>query len=84
MDIQAGKVGLHSGETGGIVPETFRIARELLNRLDDPTTGMVCKELQAEVPEFKRLEAENLAKQFGEQIYTKYELVEGVKHVNQD
>jgi acetylornithine deacetylase/succinyl-diaminopimelate desuccinylase-like protein len=43
--IEAGKVGYHSGETGGILPETFRIARILLNRLDDPNTGKVCEEL---------------------------------------
>lgn len=45
MQIEAGKIGYHSGETGGIIPETFRIARSLLNRLDDPDTGVVCKEL---------------------------------------
>lgn len=41
MTIEAGKVGYHSGETGGIIPETFRIARSLLNRLDDVETGKV-------------------------------------------
>lgn len=41
MTIEAGKLGYHSGETGGIIPETFRIARTLLNRLDDCDTGKV-------------------------------------------
>jgi acetylornithine deacetylase/succinyl-diaminopimelate desuccinylase-like protein len=45
MTIEAGKVGYHSGETGGVVPETFRIARALLNRLDDPDTGRVTEDL---------------------------------------
>ena len=31
--------GVHSGNASGIVPSTFRIARRLLNRLDDPETG---------------------------------------------
>ncbi len=33
--------GVHSGHASGIVPSSFRIARQLLNRLDDPATGRV-------------------------------------------
>jgi len=50
MTVELGKAAYHSGEVGGIVPETFRIVRQLLNRLDDPVTGEVMKELQMEVP----------------------------------
>jgi hypothetical protein len=45
LSVEAGKQGYHSGECGGIIPETFRIARELLNRLDDPLTGKVIDQL---------------------------------------
>lgn len=45
VTIEAAKVGYHSGETGGIIPETFRIARSLLNRLDDVETGKVTEKL---------------------------------------
>jgi acetylornithine deacetylase/succinyl-diaminopimelate desuccinylase-like protein len=31
--------GVHSGEAGGVVPSSFRIARMLLDRLEDATTG---------------------------------------------
>ena len=31
----------HSGEVGGIVPETFRVVRALLDRVDDTLTGRV-------------------------------------------
>jgi len=41
LTVEAAKGGYHSGEVGGIVPETFRIVRELLSRLDDPKTGEV-------------------------------------------
>jgi acetylornithine deacetylase/succinyl-diaminopimelate desuccinylase-like protein len=41
LTVEAGKVGYHSGECGGIIPETFRIVRALLDRLDDPLTGRV-------------------------------------------
>ena len=32
--------GVHSGDAGGAVPSTFRIARQLLDRIDDSATGM--------------------------------------------
>ena len=43
--VEAAKQGYHSGATGGILPETFRIVREILNRLDDPKTGRVNERL---------------------------------------
>ena len=58
LQVETGLAGYHSGETGGIVPETFRIIRTLLDRLDDPASGRVCEELQEALPEWKRKEAE--------------------------
>lgn len=31
--------GVHSGDGSGIVPETFRVLRVLLDRLEDSNTG---------------------------------------------
>ena len=45
FEVQVGKGGYHSGEVGGIVPETFRIMRTLIDRLDDSENGTPCKEL---------------------------------------
>ena len=45
ITVSAAKGGFHSGLVGGIVPETFRVLRELLDRIDNVKTGMVCKEL---------------------------------------
>jgi len=44
IEISCGSGGFHSGECGGIVPETFRILRTLLDRLDDPKTGKVSQD----------------------------------------
>eukprot|EP01063_Lacrimia_lanifica_P024144 TRINITY_DN32101_c0_g1_i1.p1 TRINITY_DN32101_c0_g1~~TRINITY_DN32101_c0_g1_i1.p1 ORF type:complete len:485 (+),score=177.21 TRINITY_DN32101_c0_g1_i1:64-1518(+) len=44
--------GMHSGLGGGIVPDSFQIARRVLSRLEDQETGEVkCKELHADVPQ---------------------------------
>ena len=36
--------GVHSGEAGGIVPSSFRVIRQLLDRIEDPLTGHVLLE----------------------------------------
>ena len=41
LRVECGITGYHSGEVGGLIPETFRIVRSLLNRLDDVDTGAV-------------------------------------------
>jgi hypothetical protein len=33
--------GVHSGDASGVVPDTFRVARKLLSRLEDETTGKI-------------------------------------------
>ena len=59
MTVEIGKAGYHSGEVGGVVPETMRVVRQLIDRLDDSKTGKVLvEELQVEVPDWKQKEAE--------------------------
>src|SRR5881628_1696324 len=43
--------GVHSGAASGIVPSSFRIARQLLSRLEDERTGeIVPRDFHAEIP----------------------------------
>ena len=43
--------GVHSGFAGGVVPSSFRIARQLLDRIEDPVTGdILLPELRADPP----------------------------------
>jgi len=41
LKVECGITGYHSGEVGGLVPDTFRIIRALLDRVDDVETGAV-------------------------------------------
>jgi acetylornithine deacetylase/succinyl-diaminopimelate desuccinylase-like protein len=84
MTVECGVGGYHSGETGGIVPETFRVVRSLLDRLDDSATGEVCAELQIDAPQWKADEAARLAEQAGNTMYEKYALVEGSQWCHMD
>jgi acetylornithine deacetylase/succinyl-diaminopimelate desuccinylase-like protein len=50
--------GVHSGVASGVVPSTFRIMRQLLDRLEDPLTGRVLiPALHTEIPADRREEA---------------------------
>mmetsp|Transcript_36994 Transcript_36994/g.56695 ORF Transcript_36994/g.56695 Transcript_36994/m.56695 type:complete len:137 (-) Transcript_36994:395-805(-) len=80
VEVSCGLAGYHSGETGGIVPETFRIWRTLLERLDDTKTGHVCKELEVETPEWKDKEAEYLANLQGMGLCNKFPMEDGAKY----
>ena len=43
--------GVHSGDASGAVPSSFRIARQLLSRVEDETTGRILlPDLHAEMP----------------------------------
>jgi acetylornithine deacetylase/succinyl-diaminopimelate desuccinylase-like protein len=51
--------GVHSGMAGGVVPSSFRILRHLLDRVEDSATGaLLLPELQGEIPEERRVQAE--------------------------
>ena len=56
----------HSGSVSGIVPSSFRILRELLDRVEDSTTGEVLvKEMHTDVPEAAVRSTRDIAREFG-------------------
>ena len=51
LTVQVLDEGVHSGDASGVVPDSFRILRNLLSRLEDPATGEIKpKELYVEIP----------------------------------
>lgn len=80
VDIAVLEHGVHSGEAGGVVPETFRILRALLERIEDPRTGEIrLGALRAEVPESVRSAAVALVEALGDPFVGAYPLLEGVR-----
>jgi acetylornithine deacetylase/succinyl-diaminopimelate desuccinylase-like protein len=72
--------GVHSGDASGVVASSFRIARELLARVDDEKTGKVkAKEFQAAIPKERRVQAQRAAKVLGKTIHAKFPFVKGMK-----
>jgi len=65
--------GVHSGDASGVVPSSFRIARKLLDRLEDSTTGRVLPaELHAPIPAERVEQASLAAEILGDIVITKY------------
>ncbi|MFT5448234.1 MAG: acetylornithine deacetylase/succinyl-diaminopimelate desuccinylase-like protein [Gammaproteobacteria bacterium] len=65
--------GVHSGNAGGIVPSTFRIARALLSRIEDESSGQITADiLQAQIPEQRRQQAVGAAQALGDKVYSAF------------
>ena len=62
--------GVHSGDASGIVPSSFRIMRQLLDRLEDARTGALLPEdFHCPIPEVRVLEAQETARTLGDQVW---------------
>lgn len=76
--------GLHSGDVSGMVPSTFRIARSLLDRIEDARTGAILlPELNVEIPPGRIREANETASEIG-RIGDHYPFVDGAGPTTDD
>ena len=65
--------GVHSGDASGIVPSSFRVARKVLDRLEDATTGRVLPaEFHAPIPDERARQAKAAAAIMGDSTIRKY------------
>jgi acetylornithine deacetylase/succinyl-diaminopimelate desuccinylase-like protein len=70
--------GVHSGDAGGIVPSSFRIARELLSRIEDERTGAIIdRSFSVDIPAHRVSQAREAAAVLGEAVYSKFPFVGG-------
>ncbi len=77
--------GVHSGEGSGVVASSFRVARQLLSRLENEQTGeIVPREFHVDIPEQIHMQAAQTAKILGEEVYSKLPFHEGVQPVTRD
>lgn len=65
--------GVHSGNAGGIVPSSLRIARQLLDRVEDAASGAIKpRELWADIPAERVQQAAASAKVLGSRIHQEF------------
>lgn len=73
LTVKVLEAGVHSGDASGVVPSSFRIARELLDRIEDTATGKIkLSALQATIPEERQQQALTAAAVIGEQLAGKF------------
>ncbi len=77
--------GAHSGDASGIVPDSFRIVRQLIDRIENVETGeILLEECQAEIPESRQQQAKIAADVIGEKSYSRFPFVDETKPITYD
>jgi acetylornithine deacetylase/succinyl-diaminopimelate desuccinylase-like protein len=77
--------GVHSGMGTGIAATPFRIAQQLLARLENPITGdILIEELQVSVPPDRRAQISAAAKVLGSAVAAKIPFAKGVQPLSND
>jgi len=77
--------GVHSGDASGIVPSSFRIARQLLSRLEDESTGRILPEtFQVEIPAARQKQAAVCADALGATVHDRFPFPPGAHALTRD
>ncbi|MDP1953552.1 MAG: M20 family metallopeptidase [Polaromonas sp.] len=73
LKVQILTEGVHSGDASGLVPSSFRIMRQVLDRLEDSKTGtLLPQSFHCEIPAERLEQAKATAQILGDQIYKRF------------
>jgi len=65
--------GVHSGDASGLVPSSFRIMRQVLDRLEDSSTGQLLPDsFHCEIPAERKAQAQVTANILGDELYKRF------------
>jgi acetylornithine deacetylase/succinyl-diaminopimelate desuccinylase-like protein len=65
--------GIHSGDASGLVPSSFRIMRQVLDRLEDSKTGrLLPQSFHCEMPAERLAQAKATAAILGDEVYKRF------------
>ena len=77
--------GVHSGDASGIVPSSFRILRQLLDRIECSESGkLLADTLHVEIPAQRVAQAKTVADILGDEVYTAFPFLEGAQAMGSD
>ena len=73
LEVKVLEEGVHSGDAGGVVPSSFRIARQVLDRIDDSRTGVVKPAaFNCDIPADRLEQAKQAAAILGDTIWKRF------------
>jgi acetylornithine deacetylase/succinyl-diaminopimelate desuccinylase-like protein len=73
LTVEVLEEGVHSGDASGVVPDSFRLARALLSRIEDAATGQVLPPVcNVEIPADRVRQAKVAAQALGENAWRKF------------
>src|SRR5579863_5022275 len=77
--------GVHSGDASGVVASSFRIARQLLSRVEDEASGQIkLDDLFVQIPPERNEQAKAAAAILGDEVYTKLPFAPGMQPMTSD
>lgn len=85
LEVQVLREGVHSGDGSGVVASSFRIARQLLDRLEDAKTGGILPpDLTVEIPRQRILQAAAAAEVLHDEVWSKFPTAGAITPVTRD
>ncbi|MEX0958826.1 MAG: M20 family metallopeptidase [Burkholderiales bacterium] len=85
LTVEVLEEGVHSGDASGVVPSSLRIARQLLDRLEDSKTGRILPNaFHCEIPAERVEQAALAGKALGEAMLTRFPFAGGTQPMTRD
>ena len=80
LTVQVLDEGVHSGDASGIVPSSFRIFRELMDRLEDGGSGEILpKPFHVKIPKQRKQQARVCSRVLGDDLWQRFPWTKGTK-----
>jgi len=80
LTVEVLEEGVHSGDASGVAPDSFRIARALLSRIEDEASGEIRLDaLRVQVPAERIDQAKVAAAALGEELWRKFPFAGGTR-----
>ena len=77
--------GVHSGGSSGYVPSSFRVARQLLSRIENQETGeILLDELKVKIPDFRMEETKKYVQVVGKELKKEFPWVSNMQPSTDD
>ena len=72
LNVEVLREGIHSGAAGGIVPSSFRLLRQLMDRIEDSHTSQLADVLQGPIPDFVQTQSREFVETLGSDVISRF------------